>query len=108
LSIHVCHFSFLHCLQEWLVFAKRRGWRLNLRFLAEVQTLAWLLLLGLLTYWFWQLWSSAGLAHEGSAAAAAGHSQGTWHHQQQAAQHWHQPPPQQQQQWQGKQYFDDM
>jgi hypothetical protein len=40
--------------------ARRRGWRLNLRPLAEVQTLAWLLGLVLITRWLWALLSSEG------------------------------------------------
>lgn len=39
---------------------RRHGWRLNLRFLAEKQTLAWLLGLVLLSRFFWALFSSEG------------------------------------------------
>lgn len=39
---------------------RRHGWRVNLRFLAEKQTLAWLLGLVLLTRFFWALFSSEG------------------------------------------------
>lgn len=39
---------------------RRHGWRLNLRFLAEKQTLAWLLGLVLLMRFFWALFSSEG------------------------------------------------
>ncbi len=40
--------------------ARRRGWRLNLRPLAEVQTLAWLLGLALVVRWLCALLSSDG------------------------------------------------
>jgi hypothetical protein len=47
-------------LQELLGVARRRGWRLNLRPLAEVQTLAWLVGLFLFSRWLWALASSPG------------------------------------------------
>ena len=40
--------------------ARRRGWRVNLRFLAEVQLLAWLVGLCLFGYCFWALFTSEG------------------------------------------------
>jgi hypothetical protein len=45
-------------LQEVLRAVRRHGWRINLRFLAEKQTLAWLLGLALLTRFFWALFAS--------------------------------------------------
>lgn len=66
-------------LQELLSVARRRGWRLNLRPLAEVQTLAWLLGLLLLARWLWALASSPGglfrLDDEYYAELAAGQQQ---------------------------------
>jgi len=38
-------------LQEWLLVARRRGWRVNLRPLAEKQTLAWVCAVALVTHW---------------------------------------------------------
>ncbi|WIA17648.1 hypothetical protein OEZ85_014453 [Tetradesmus obliquus] len=65
--------------QELLSVARRRGWRLNLRPLAEVQTLAWLLGLLLLGRWLWALASSPGglfgLDDEYYAELAAGQQQ---------------------------------
>jgi len=46
--------------QELLTAARRRGWRLNLRFLAEKQTLCWLVGLVLITRFFWALFTSEG------------------------------------------------
>jgi len=46
--------------QEWLDVARRRGWRINLRWLAEVQTLCWLLALLLLGRFLWRLATSEG------------------------------------------------
>jgi hypothetical protein len=66
-------------LQELLGVARRRGWRLNLRPLAEVQTLAWLLGLLLFGRWLWALASSPGglfgLDDEYYAELAAGQQQ---------------------------------
>lgn len=47
-------------MQEVLGFARRRGWRLNLRPLAEMQTLVWLFVLIMLGRWVWALVSSEG------------------------------------------------
>ncbi|GBF95518.1 hypothetical protein Rsub_07868 [Raphidocelis subcapitata] len=78
-------------LQEWLLAARRRGWRINLRPLAEKQTLGWLLGLGLLLYWIGQLLAAAAAAPaaqaqggwEATAAAAAAARQRQWRQQQQ-------------------------
>jgi hypothetical protein len=76
----------LPLLQELLGVARRRGWRLNLRPLAEVQTLAWLLGLLLVGHWLWALASSPGglfgLDDDYYAELAAGQQQ---QHQQQYA-----------------------
>ncbi len=64
-------------LQEWLLVARRRGWRVNLRPLAEKQTLAWLLAAALLVHWIarWLLTPAPPAAARGGswweAAAAA-------------------------------------
>lgn len=47
-------------MQELLGFARRRGWRVNLRPLAEMQTLAWLTVLFFITRWIWALVTSEG------------------------------------------------
>lgn len=48
------------CVQEVLGVARRRGWRLNLRWLGELQTLAWLVGLVLLGRWLAALITSEG------------------------------------------------
>ncbi|KAF6262749.1 hypothetical protein COO60DRAFT_1699160 [Scenedesmus sp. NREL 46B-D3] len=57
--------------QELLGVARRRGWRLNLRPLAEVQTLAWLLGLLLVGRWLWML-ASSQLASSQLASSSQG------------------------------------
>jgi hypothetical protein len=75
--------------QEVLGWVRRHGWRLNLRFLAEKQTLAWLLGLALLARFFWALLSSEGgaFSYEGYeeelAARQAAHASSMHHAQQQ-------------------------
>lgn len=75
--------------QEVLGWVRRHGWRLNLRFLAEKQTLAWLLGLALLARFFWALFSSEGgaFSYEGYeeelAARQAAHASSMHHAQQQ-------------------------
>jgi hypothetical protein len=47
-------------LQELLQVLRRKGWRVNLRFLAEVQLLFWMAVLALVSYGFYCLLSSEG------------------------------------------------
>ncbi|PNW82237.1 hypothetical protein CHLRE_06g278126v5 [Chlamydomonas reinhardtii] len=61
-----------HLGQQALLWARKRGLRVNLRFLAEIQTLAWLLVLLLL------VWSAGRIfGCGGGGAAAAGGTAGT-------------------------------
>lgn len=84
-------------LQELLVFARRRGWRVNLRPLAEIQTLAWLLVIFFIGRWMWALISSEGglfgldeqYYQEVEAAREQQRPPGSYHPQQQQP-HWQQ------------------
>lgn len=51
---------FACALQELLGVVRRRGWRLNLRFMAEKQTLCWLMAFILVSRFFWALFTSEG------------------------------------------------
>ncbi|KIZ00357.1 hypothetical protein MNEG_7603 [Monoraphidium neglectum] len=95
-------------LQEWLLVARRRGWRVNLRPLAEKQTLAWLLAAALLLYWT-VLWLASppreggGWGDAAAEAPAGGQQQQQqwqrqWEQHQQERQQWQQQYEQQQQQ----------
>ncbi|KAG2439532.1 hypothetical protein HXX76_004885 [Chlamydomonas incerta] len=59
-----------HLGQQALLWARRRGLRVNLRFLAEIQTLAWLLVLMLL------VWSAGRIFGCGGGGAAVGGAAG--------------------------------
>ncbi|KAG2445175.1 hypothetical protein HYH02_008643 [Chlamydomonas schloesseri] len=66
-----------HLGQQVLLWARRRGLRVNLRFLAEVQTLAWLLVLLLLVWSAGRIFGgSGGGAAAGGAAAVGGAAAG--------------------------------
>jgi hypothetical protein len=72
------------------VVARKRGWRLNLRPLAEVQLLLWLGLLGLLAWGVAHILATSGAEEVGLGAAATSQRQyggGALHSQ-------HQRPPQ--------------
>ncbi len=81
--------------QEWLQLLRRRRFRFNLRPLAEIQTLAWLVVLWLVVYGMVALMASGGSdGDDGAVVAPAVHwqDQHSWHEQQEQQQ-------QQQQQW---------
>ncbi|GLC41058.1 hypothetical protein PLESTB_000948000 [Pleodorina starrii] len=63
-----------HLGQQALLWARKRGYRVNLRIFAEVQTLAWILVLTLLLYTASRVFGSGGLfgGGDGGVSEAAG------------------------------------
>lgn len=82
-----CMCSFYVVAQEVVSVVRRLGWRLNLRFLAEKQTLCWLVGSVLLGRFMWALFNSEGGAfsypeYEEEVQQAAGVHHHHYMHQQ--------------------------
>lgn len=75
--------------QELLARARRRGWRINLRPLADVRNLAWIPVAWFLLYHGLRIvaWLVAAMV-SGAGEAATGSSDGSRDHQQRHHQHW--------------------